>query len=37
MIGVIDAGEVVGLLNLENILELIKIQKAVEKHHTSQA
>ena len=35
MICVTDAGQVVGLLNLENILELIKIQEAVERHHTS--
>jgi Zn-dependent protease len=35
MICVTDAGQVVGLLNLENILELVKIQKAVEQHHTS--
>ena len=33
MIGVTDAGRIVGLLNLENILELIKIQEAVAKHH----
>jgi CBS domain containing-hemolysin-like protein len=37
MICVTDAGQVVGLLNLENILELIKIQKAVEQHHTSRS
>lgn len=35
MIGVTDAGRIVGLLNLENILELIKIQEAVAKHHTA--
>ena len=33
MICVTDAGEVAGLLNLENILELIRIQEAVENHH----
>lgn len=33
MICVSDKGKVVGLLNLENILELIKIQNAVENHH----
>lgn len=32
MIGVMDNGQVVGLLNLENILELIKIHDAVGKH-----
>ncbi len=32
MMCVIDKGEVVGLLNLENILELIKIQNAVANH-----
>ena len=32
MIGVMDNGQVVGLLNLENILELIKIHDAVAKH-----
>ncbi len=36
MICIIDAGQVVGLLNLENILELIKIQNAVEQHHINQ-
>jgi Zn-dependent protease len=36
MICVTDGGKIVGLLNLENILEMIKIQQAVEKHHTSQ-
>ncbi|MCZ6875515.1 MAG: site-2 protease family protein [bacterium] len=35
MICVTDAGQIVGLLNLENILELIKIQEAVEKHRAS--
>ena len=32
MMCVIDKGEVVGLLNLENVLELIKIQNAVATH-----
>ena len=32
MICVIDNGQVAGLLNLENILELIKIHDAVGKH-----
>ena len=32
MVSVIDAGQVVGLLNLENIMELIKIQNAVAQH-----
>ena len=36
MICVTDGGQVVGLLNLENILEMIKIQEAVDKHHASQ-
>ena len=36
MICVIESGQVVGLLNLENILELIKIQNAVEQHHINQ-
>ena len=36
LICVTNAGQVVGLLNLENILELIKIQSAVDKHHASQ-
>ncbi len=35
MICVSDSGQIVGLLNLENILELIKIQEAVEKHNMS--
>jgi Zn-dependent protease len=35
MVYVTEAGNVVGLLNLENILELIKIQEAVQRHHTS--
>jgi Zn-dependent protease/CBS domain-containing protein len=34
MMCVIDKGEVVGLLNLENILELIKIQNAVATHQS---
>jgi len=34
MIYVTDAGQVVGLLNLENILELIKMQNALAQHHT---
>ena len=37
MICVTDAGQIVGLLNLENILELIKIQEAVEKHHATRS
>ena len=36
MICVTDGGKIVGLLNLENIVEMIKIQEAVEKHHASQ-
>jgi CBS domain containing-hemolysin-like protein len=36
MICVTEGEQVVGLLNLENILEMIKIQEAVEKHHASQ-
>jgi Zn-dependent protease len=35
MICVCDSGRVVGLLNLENLLELIRIHQAVEKHHMS--
>lgn len=35
MICVSDGGQIVGLLNLENILEMIKIQEALEKHHIS--
>jgi Zn-dependent protease/CBS domain-containing protein len=34
LICVTDAGQVVGLLNIENIVELIKIQEAVRQHHT---
>lgn len=34
MIAVTEGGQVVGLLNLENIMELIKIQNAVERHHS---
>ncbi len=33
MICVLDGGEVVGLLNLENLLELIRMQNAMEAHH----
>ena len=33
MICVLDGEDVVGLLNLENLLELIRIQNAVEAHH----
>lgn len=33
MICVIEGRQVAGILNLENILELIRIQNAVEKHH----
>ncbi len=33
MIAVSDKGQIVGLLNLENILELIKIQNALVRHH----
>jgi hypothetical protein len=36
MICVTEGEQIVGLLNLENILEMIKIQEAVEKHHASQ-
>lgn len=32
MIGVMDRGELAGLLNLENVLELLKIQEAVAQH-----
>ena len=32
MMCVTEAGQVLGLLNLENILELIRIQQAVETH-----
>jgi len=32
MICVIDRGEIAGLLNLENVVELIKIQEAVAQH-----
>lgn len=35
MICVSEGGQVVGLLNLENILEMIKIQEALEKHHVA--
>lgn len=37
MICVSDAGKIVGLLNLENITELIQMQEAIDKHHTSRA
>ena len=33
MICVLDGAEVVGLLNLENLLELVRIQNAVDAHH----
>jgi Zn-dependent protease len=33
LICVSDAGKVVGLLNLEHILELVRIQEALEMHH----
>ncbi|HDY81635.1 MAG: site-2 protease family protein [Gammaproteobacteria bacterium] len=36
MIYVTEGEKIVGLLNLENIMEMIKIQEAIEKHHTSQ-
>lgn len=36
MICVIDRGEVAGLLNLENVIELIKIQEAVAQHQALQ-
>jgi len=32
---VTDGGQVVGLLNLANIIEMLKIQEAVKKHHVS--
>jgi len=35
MICVIDRGEIAGLLNLENVLELIKIQEAVALHQAT--
>ena len=35
MIYVTDAGQTVGLLNLEHLLELIRIQQAVEAHQIS--
>jgi hypothetical protein len=35
MIAVSEKGKIVGLLNLENILELIKIQNALVRHHSS--
>lgn len=36
MICVTDDANVVGLLNLENVVEMIKVQEAIEKHNTSQ-
>jgi Zn-dependent protease/CBS domain-containing protein len=36
MICVTEGEKIVGLLNLENIVEMIKIQEAVEKHHITQ-
>jgi len=33
---VTDGGQIVGLLNLANIIEMIKIQEAVKKHNISQ-
>lgn len=33
---VTDSGQIVGLLNLENIMEMIKIQEAVKKHNIYQ-
>jgi Zn-dependent protease len=35
MVGVIDTGKLVGLLNLQTIVEMIEIQKAIQQHHTS--
>ncbi len=35
MIGVMERGELAGLLNLENVLELIKIQEAVAQHQAT--
>lgn len=35
MIYVIDSGHIVGLLNLENVLEMIRIDQAVASHHLS--
>lgn len=36
MICVLDQGDVVGLLNLENLLELIRIQNALDAHHLAE-
>ena len=36
MICVTEGEKIVGLLNLDNIVEMIKIQEAVEKHHITQ-
>ena len=36
LICVTDGANIVGLLNLENIVEMIKVQEAIEKHNTSQ-
>ncbi len=36
MIYVSDAGKIVGLLNLEHLLELIRIHQAVEAHHIAE-
>jgi Zn-dependent protease len=36
MICVTEGEKIVGLLNLNNIVEMIKIQEAVEKHHITQ-
>ncbi len=33
---VLDRGECVGMLDLENIMELIRIQKAVEQHRVQE-
>jgi len=35
MICVMDRQQVAGILNLENVLELVRIEGAVEKHHTT--
>lgn len=37
MICVIDSGQVVGLLDLENLLELVRIHQALEQHRMSQS
>lgn len=36
IICVTENGHVVGLINLENIVEMIKIQQALEEHHKFQ-